>query len=183
MSATFPRRCRLALIAAACVALAGCSSFNNVTRNFASSLAPYQIEVVQGNFVSKEQVEALRPGMTRLQVREVLGTPLLASVFHANRWEYVFTFKRQGVAPQSRKLAVFFNGDLLERFEGDDMPTEADFVALLDPGRRTGKVPVLQASEERLKAFAPASAASAAAAPAAAAPLPTSYPPLEAPAR
>ena len=52
---------------------------------------------MQGNFVSKEQVEALRPGMSRQQVRDILGTPLVTSVFHADRWDYVFTIKRQGV--------------------------------------------------------------------------------------
>ena len=49
-------------------------------------ITPYKVDVVQGNFISKEQVDLLKPGMTRAQVRDVLGTPLLTSVFHADRW-------------------------------------------------------------------------------------------------
>lgn len=164
--------------------LTGCGSIDGFTRNFAGRFTPYKVEVVQGNFVSSEQVDALKPGMTRLQVRDILGTPLLTSLFHSDRWDYVFTLKRQGVEPQARKLAVFFKGDALERFEGDTMPSEAEFVAQLDGRRKIGAVPVLEASEESLKAFADKSAAPAASASAAPVPpLPASYPPLESPAR
>ncbi|MDP3139281.1 MAG: outer membrane protein assembly factor BamE, partial [Burkholderiaceae bacterium] len=92
-----------------------------MTNRFAIDLAPYKIEVVQGNFISREQVQALKPGMSRQQVRDTLGTPLLASVFHADRWDYVFTLRRQGVPPQARRLTVYFQGDALARFEGDEM--------------------------------------------------------------
>ncbi|MDO8440444.1 MAG: outer membrane protein assembly factor BamE [Polaromonas sp.] len=149
-------------------------------------ITPSKIEVVQGNFVSKEQVELLKPGMPRTQVREVLGTPLLASVFHADRWDYVFTLKRQGAAPQALSLTVFFKGDVLDRFEGDDMPSEADFVAKLDSRRKLGKVPVLELTQEQLQALAKKPAAGTAATPVtapAAAPPTASYPPLESPAR
>jgi outer membrane protein assembly factor BamE len=186
MPATPTRASRLTLAAIACTAVAGCGSLDSATRRVADSITPYKVEVVQGNFVSKEQVAALRPGMSRQQVREVLGTPLVTSVFHADRWDYVFTLKRQGVQSQARKLAVFFKGDVLERFEGDEMPSEAEFVATLDNKRKNAKVPVLEASEESLKKFSsgtPAPQGAPAAAPANA-PAPTaSYPPLEAPAR
>ncbi len=174
------RKTCLGIVTLACAALTGCGSFDSLTRNFAGGFAPYKVEVVQGNFVSKEQVEALKPGMTRLQVRDILGTPLLTSVFHADRWEYVFTLKRQGLAPQARKLAVFFKGDALERFEGDPMLSEAEFVAQLDKRGKGGKVPVLEASEESLKPYAatPGTAAVAAGA-GSTAPLPANYPPLE----
>jgi outer membrane protein assembly factor BamE len=161
--------------------LAGCGSVNNAATRMVGLITPYKVDVVQGNFVSKEQVEALKPGMDRAQVRDVLGTPLLASVFHADRWDYVFTFKRQGLEPQSRKLTVYFKGDALDRFEGDEMPSEADFVAQLDVARKVRKVPVLEASEETLKQFPPPPDKPAASANAQvpAAPLPASYPPLE----
>jgi hypothetical protein len=70
-------------------------------------------------------------------------------VFHADRWDYVFTFKRQGVEPQLRKLTVFFKGDALERFEGDEMPSEAEFVARSTAPQGAAKVPVLEATEEQ----------------------------------
>jgi outer membrane protein assembly factor BamE len=184
MSAIHRRSARLGLTAIACAAVAACSSLNGATGRIANMVTPYKIEIVQGNFVSKEQVEALQRGMTRSQVKEVLGTPLMTSLFHANRWDYVFTLKRQGVEPQQRKLALFFQGEQLDKWEGDEMPTEAEFVAQLDSGRRAVKVPLLEVPEEVLKEFnaknpptpkADVAAAAAAAAPAAA------YPPLEAP--
>ena len=181
----FPSRAsRLAVALAACAAAGGCGSFDDVSNRLAGSITPYRVEVVQGNFVSKEQVEALKPGMSRLQVRDILGTPLVTSIFHADRWDYVFTLKRQGVPPQGRKLTVFFKGNVLERFEGDEMPSEAEFVATLDNKRKKAKVPELEASEESLKQFAGASAPAPAQAPVQPVPAPAaSYPPLEAPAR
>lgn len=168
---------------AAVAALAACGSFDGLTSRMASSITPYKVEVVQGNFVSREQVEALRPGMSRQQVRDILGTPLLTSVFHDDRWDYVFTLKRQGVEPQARKLAVFFKGEVLERFEGDTMPTEAEFVATLDKKRGTPKVPVLEASPAALEKFQ-SKPTSTSASPVPEPPPPAlSYPPLETPAR
>ncbi|MES2361526.1 MAG: outer membrane protein assembly factor BamE [Pseudomonadota bacterium] len=180
-----------ALCATACLVLAGCSSLNSASVNPVNWITPYKVDVIQGNFISSEQVDFLKVGMTRVQVRDVLGTPLLSSLFHADRWDYVFTLKRQGVEPQAFKYTVFFKGDQLERFEGDTMPSEAEFIAKLNSGRKLGKVPVLEATEEQLKsaekssasraATASATANAAASAPAAAAPA--SYPPLESPKR
>ena len=147
-----PAHCGARLGAILCLAtlLAGCSIFNSASSSVASVVNPYRLEVVQGNFVSREQVEALQPGMGRQQVREILGTPLLTSLFHQDRWEYVFTLKRRGVEAQTRKLTVFFKGDALDRFEGDEMPTESEFVASLDSRKGKGKVPVLEATEQQL---------------------------------
>ena len=136
------------------------------------------MDIVQCNFVSKEQAAAIKPGMSRVQVRDILGTPLLTSIFHADRWDYVFTFKRQGLEPQARKVTVFFKDDALERIEADPLPTEAEFVASLDSGRKSGKVPLLELSEESLKQL-PAPAKTAEPQPQPLPPLPASYPPLE----
>ena len=124
----------------------------------------------------REQAAAVKPGMSRVQVRDILGTPLLVSVFHSDRWDYVFTFKRQGLAPQARNVTVFFKGDALERIEADALPSEAEFVASLDSGRKSGKVPVLEMTEESMKQLpAPTKIAEPKPLP----PLPASYPPLE----
>ena len=174
-------RVMLAVLAAA---LGACSSFDQGTRSLADAITLYKPEVVQGNFVSKEQVAALQPGMTRLQVRDILGTPLVTSLFHAERWEYVFTIKRPGEDIQTRKLTVFFQGDLLQRFEGDPMPSETEFVATLGSRSIKGKVPVLEATDAQLARFpAPERAARTPAAVPAQPVTTTSYPPLEAPAR
>jgi outer membrane protein assembly factor BamE len=110
------RSLKLALASSACVLMVACGAL------------PYKLDVAQGNFVSKEQVAALKPGMPRAQVMDILGTPLLVSVFHADRWEYVFTMKRQGLESKPYKLTVFFKGDLLDKVDGGNMLTEQEFV-------------------------------------------------------
>ena len=169
----------------AVMALSACGSWRGAGSNLASAITPYKVEVVQGNFVSKEQVQALQPGMSRAQVREVLGAPLLTSVFHADRWDYVFTIRRQGVEAQTRKLAVFFKGEDLDKFEGDTMPSEAEFVAAIDTQRSFGKVPNLEMSEAQLDKAQGAGTGAKATSPAATSTpaRPTSYPPLEPPGR
>jgi outer membrane protein assembly factor BamE len=188
MRANYRRGLHTAFAVLACAGLAACGSGKGLSEsriNPVNWITPYKVEVVQGNFVSREQVEQLKPGMSRDQVRQVLGTPLLASVFHADRWDYVFTLKRQGVEPQALRLTVFFKGDALERFEGDTMPSESDFVAKLDSRRKLGKVPVLELTEEQLKAAEkkPAATATTPVTPPVSAPSAASYPPLESPAR
>jgi outer membrane protein assembly factor BamE len=173
-----------AIAAALAVALlSGCSSFKQMgasVTTLGGLLTPYKADIVQGNVVTREQVQALQPGMSREQVRNILGTPLLASVFHAERWDYVFTFRRQGQEPQQRKVAVFFKGDAMERLEADELPTEAEFVASLDVRSKTDKPPVLEATEEQLSAFREKNPPVTSEAPAVApAPAATSYPPLE----
>jgi outer membrane protein assembly factor BamE len=184
MPAFLPRATPIALALAAGALVAGCGSFDRASQGIAGIVTPYKVEVVQGNFVSKEQVEAIKPGMSRQQVRDILGTPLVTSIFHADRWDYVFTLKRQGVPPQERKLAVFFKNGLLERSEGDEMPTEAEFVATLGSKLKNAKVPLLEAPEDKLQQFSAGRPAATPAAPATAEPPPAaSYPPLEPPAR
>lgn len=172
---------RVGLSLAICAGLAGCSSFNGASTRLAGIVTPYQIDVVQGNVITREQVDLLKPGLPRQSVRDLLGTPLLQSVFHSNRWDYVFSFRHKGDEPQLRKLTVFFKDDVLERFDADPMPTEAEFVASLDSGRKSSKVPVLEASEEALQKFKQAAKTPepAAATPTPLPPLPASYPPLE----
>ena len=86
-------------------------------------IKPYRIEIQQGNYVSQEMVSRLKPGMSKDQVRFVLGTPLITDSFHADRWDYVF--RRQKVNSnevEHRKMAVFFDSGKLARIEGDVMP-------------------------------------------------------------
>ncbi len=173
-SAALPAAAGPAVLAGAVLlGLSGCGSLDRV----ASVVTPYKAPVVQGNFVSREQADLLKPGMSRLQVRDVLGVPLMADPFHASRWDYIFTLRRQGLPEQAYRLTVYFKGDLLERFDSDALPTESEFIAAVDTrAKSTGKVPALEATETQLSRFPlPAPAAPAAPAPA----LPTTYPPLE----
>lgn len=68
-------RSGLVLTLAIAAALAGCNSIDGAAHRVANAVTPYKVDVVQGNFVSKEQVEALQPGMSRQQIRDILGTP------------------------------------------------------------------------------------------------------------
>lgn len=144
-----------------------------------SWVTPYKMDVIQGNFVSREQAAALVPGMPRAQVRDILGTPLIASAFHADRWDYVFTFRRQGQADQQRKLTVFFKNEVLERVQSDELPTEAEFVASIDAKKRVGKPPVLEAPDASLKEFEEKQRAESAASVAPPVAPISNYPPLE----
>ncbi|WP_215376788.1 outer membrane protein assembly factor BamE [Polynucleobacter asymbioticus] len=99
---------------------------------------PYVPDVVQGNFISSEQYAKLQVGQSREQVRQILGTPLLASYFHANRWDYVFEFKRANQQmSKERRVTVFFEGDKLVKFQGDALPTEVELVAEIDGYAKT----------------------------------------------
>lgn len=95
-------------------------------------------DIVQGNFVSSEQYSKLQLGMTREQVRQILGTPLLADYFHANRWDYVFEYKRNGqVVGKDRRVTIFFDGDKVVKFDGDALPTDVELVAEIDNYAKT----------------------------------------------
>lgn len=181
MPAMSLRQSRPGLAAAALALLAGCSAVDGVSHRITDAITPYKVEVVQGNFVSKEQVEALQKGMSPEQVRQILGTPLVTSLFHGERWDYVFTLRRQGVEPQRRQLTVFFKDGAMDRAEGDTMPSEAEFVSTLDNRRKGGKVPKLEATEAELQRFSASRKPAPPAQPAApAAPAATpNYPPLE----
>lgn len=176
------RRAACAVLALSLAALAGCSTLKNVgvsASTLGGLITPYKIDILQGNVVVREQVQTLQPGMSREQVQAVLGTPLVASVFHADRWDYVFTFKRQGQEPQMRRVTVFFDGNTLARIEADELLTEEEFVASLDVRRSSAKPPVLEATPEQLQSFRDKNPAPAVTPTAPAAPAAASYPPLE----
>jgi outer membrane protein assembly factor BamE len=156
--------------------LGACSSLQS-SDNFLGFITPYRVEVVQGNVLTREQVALVKPGQTRAQVRDVLGSPLLTDTFHADRWDYVFTIRRQGAEPQQRKVLVLFEGDRLKSISAQDLPSEREFVASIDTFKSRGKAPPLALTPEEIKALPvppkPEPAASAPAGPQ------RTYPPLE----
>jgi outer membrane protein assembly factor BamE len=120
---------RLLPLALAPLLLAGCDSLQRTDSLF-GVITPYRIDIVQGNALTKEQVALIRPGLTRLQVRDVLGTPLLTDPFHADRWDYLFTLRREGAQPQRRSVIVTFEGDRVKAVQAPpDLPSEREFVA------------------------------------------------------
>ena len=118
-------------------------------------VTPYRIDIVQGNAVTREQIALIKPGMSRAQVRDILGTPLLTDPFHAERWDYLFTIRRQGAEPQRRSIVAVFDGDVLKAIElpQGPLPTEEEFVASIDPVKRKFEPRVLELTEEQRKAL------------------------------
>jgi outer membrane protein assembly factor BamE len=112
-------------VLALCILLAGCSYFPR--------LGVYKLDINQGNYITQDQVERLRVGQTRQQVRLVLGTPLLADPFHATRWDYVYEFERQGRMLERSQLTVYFVDDKLARWENTELPPSPTEVAQSGP--------------------------------------------------
>jgi outer membrane protein assembly factor BamE len=79
----------------------------------------YRVDVQQGNVLTDEMLASLKVGMTKRQVRFLLGTPPITDPFHANRWDYVYSFRKGGAAEERRRLTLHFDGDALSRFESD----------------------------------------------------------------
>lgn len=116
----FPRQ--LAIIVPALLA-AGCQG---ISMPSLPTMAPYRIDIQQGNLVTQDMVAKLQPGMTRSQVRYVLGTPLVTDIFHPDRWDYVYRMEKGGKVIEHRRIAAVFSGDKLLRIEGDVVPSVAE---------------------------------------------------------
>ena len=84
------------------------------------SLLPsfYSVPIRQGNYLDQATVSQLRPGMTRQQVQRIMGTPLVADPFHQNRWDYYYSYRKDGKVIEQRHVALFFTGDTLDRVDG-----------------------------------------------------------------
>jgi len=139
---------------------------------------PYRMEIVQGNVVTKEAAALVKPGMTRQQVRELIGSPMLADLFHADRWDYVFTIRRQGTPDQRRSVVAYFKDDKLDRLEAAELPSEREFVASIFRATSKSPPPELMLAPELVQAL-PKPPPVAVDAPAAVGAV-RSYPPLEA---
>lgn len=153
----FDRVARTAALLAGLALTAGCQTISNMTTGMATSmsavtgwaptfLGPYRPDVHQGNIVTQEMVDQLRQGMTREQVRFMLGTPLLTSDFHRDRWDYPYYLNPLKGQVQSRRLTVFFKDNRVDRFVADEMPSEtvADAMILGPNARRPPKQPPRQ---------------------------------------
>jgi outer membrane protein assembly factor BamE len=131
-----------------CAALGGCASLGadqssapvvpasgaqttTVTslRKFLGVFTPYRPVIQQGNFISEEMLAQLKTGMTREQVRFILGTPLLTDIFHSERWDYPFRLDKGNGEITSSRVIVFFKDGKVERFEGGNLPTEKEYIA------------------------------------------------------
>jgi outer membrane protein assembly factor BamE len=93
----------------------------------------YRIDVQQGNYITQDVASKLKPGMTKAEVKQLLGTPLLIDVFHADRWDYYFSKVEGSKAADRTRLSVFFKDDKLVRVAGDVRPAQAPAVGPTTP--------------------------------------------------
>ncbi len=82
----------------------------------------HKIDIEQGNYVTEDLVAKLKPGMTKAEVKQLLGTPLLADIFHGNRWDYYFSNAKGRQKPEKRHLVVLFKDEKVTSFSGDANP-------------------------------------------------------------
>jgi outer membrane protein assembly factor BamE len=155
--------------------LAGCDTLQR-TDSVVGEITPYRIDIVQGNVITREQAALVKPGMSKLQVRDVLGTPLVTDPFHANRWDYVFTLRRPNTQVQPTRVVVRFDGDRVKSIEAPELPSEKDFVASISRMRNV-REQKLELTEDERRAL-PAPVRREAPAPEPIGPV-REYPPLE----
>ena len=175
----------------AALALGGCSTVESVTsginepasiKGFIAFVSPYEPDVIQGNVVTTEQITQVKPGMSKVQVKEILGSPLIADPFHADRWDYVFTLRRQGFDDQQRAFYVLFQKDQVQKIDAPALPSEDEFVAQISRKKLPTTTPKLELTDaERAALPLPAVVAAPAASAVAPAGATRTYPPLEAP--
>jgi outer membrane protein assembly factor BamE len=79
----------------------------------------YRIDIPQGNIITQEMVDQLRPGLTKRQVTFILGTPLLRDTFDQDRWDYIYGYQPGGGVRSQERITIFFENDQLARFTGD----------------------------------------------------------------
>lgn len=87
------------------------------------SMKPFKMEVQQGNVVTSKMLLQLRPGMTRSQVRYIMGTPLIVDSFRDNRWDYFYELRKQGSVVEKRRVILDFDKDSLLAVRGDVIPS------------------------------------------------------------
>src|SRR5690606_10855232 len=108
------------------------------------SLKPYRMDIQQGNVVTSKMMLQLRPGMTKSQVRFIMGTPLIRDSFHAVRWDYFYQMRKGGKIIEQRRVILEFENDALKQVRGDVIPAGTGEVAA-DPS------PVTESSKSSKK--------------------------------
>lgn len=121
---------RTLLLIGSLLALTACGSVKRITADPPGWLTPYRADIGQGNFITQEQAGRLQKGMSREQVRGLLGTPLLIDPFRSNRWDYVFDIRRGSGGQDRRRFFVIFDQDTLNEWGGDELPAVSGDVLL-----------------------------------------------------
>ena len=102
------------------------------------TIKPYKLDVQQGNVVTSKMLLQLRPGMTKSQVRFIMGTPLIQDSFHDKRWDYVYQLRENGKIKEQRRVILDFENELLKSVRGDVVPTGSDKLKEKEDTANTG---------------------------------------------
>jgi outer membrane protein assembly factor BamE len=130
------------------LALTGCKQAPELP----AVIAPYRIDIQQGNVVTQQMVSKLKAGMTRAQVRFALGSPLVVDPFRTDRWDYIYSYQKQGKDVERRHITVIFEEDRLVRIEGDVVPMDT----MRAPDKPAGKPPLAATPANKPEAATPA---------------------------
>lgn len=117
MSLNLPRSFRVLAFVSAVSLLSACSNLEFPW--------VYRINIDQGNIITQEMVDQLKPGLTRDQVKYVMGSPLVVDPFHPDRWDYIYTLRKGDGSRKREQLSVFFKDDILVSLSGDFLPASA----------------------------------------------------------
>lgn len=103
------------LLLVACSAIAACGNlqFPGV----------YRLSIEQGNIVTQEMVDQLKPGMSKEQVEYIMGSPVIKDTFNGQRWDYVYTIEKGDKSREQNRITIFFEADSLKYFSGDFIPS------------------------------------------------------------
>ena len=109
---------RLTILVLLCLSLCGCGA-GGFRLGFPGV---YRIDIAQGNIVTQEMIDQLKPGMTKRQVRFIMGSPLIVDTFEPERWDYFHSMKKRGEPETRERVSLYFENDKLVRFSGDYAP-------------------------------------------------------------
>ncbi len=119
------------LICCATLLIAGCSTVRNIASAIPEALGRTSLmhkpDIQQGNVLQQTDINRLQLGMTKNQVKFIMGTPMLVDLFHLERWDYLYLLNEPGKKPEQEQVTLFFEDDNLVRIAGDLYPNpEAD---------------------------------------------------------
>lgn len=132
--------------------MSGCESFYQVADYIPESASRlslmYRPDIQQGNVVTQDMVNQLKPGMSKRQVNYLLGTPILVDSFHQDRWDYIYTLKENRKDMEQRDLTLYFSDDQLVRIEGHFRPVPVDEMELANRKETVVDVPDYEPEEK-----------------------------------
>ena len=136
-------------IIASSALLSGCSNLSMPEISVPDSIPDlvHKVDIQQGNIINQDMINKLEPGMSKRQVRFIMGSPMISDIFHATRWDYLYRFHKSGHAPsETKRVSLHFDNEQLVRIEGDMRPMPAEEGAV-DKKSQIVEVPVQDRNE------------------------------------